>query len=129
MSGLGDLVDVLASSRLTYGKPVTHGDRTVIPVTRVRVAGGWGLGRGSGPGKASRATGQGGGGSLDALPAGFIELGPDGSRFHEIPDPDRTQRLLKAGAGAVVTLATVVAGTRRLGAGRRGPAGLLGRGR
>ena len=57
-------------------------------------------------------------------------VGPDGSRFVEIPDPDRTQNVLKAGAKAFGTVLTAVAGARALAGGaKRRPAGLLGRGR
>ena len=127
--GLRRLIDAVASARLVYGEPVRDGDRTVIPVARVRVAGGWGTGRGPQTGKEPGGAGAGGGGSLDAQPAGFIELGPDGARFHEIRDPDRQLRMLKAGAAALVTVAGGLTGARRLGRGRRRPAGLLGRAR
>ena len=123
------LVKAVASSRLCYGEPVRQGDRTVIPVSRVRVSGGWGSGRGPRVGKDGRPAGAGGGGSLDAMPAGFIDIGPGGTTFHAIADPERTQRLLKAGAAALVTVVGGVEGLRRLGGERRGPARLLGRGR
>jgi uncharacterized spore protein YtfJ len=129
--GLRRLIDAVATARLCYGEPVREGDRTVIPVSRVRVAGGWGFGRAERPAKSkgpAEPSGGGGGGSLDATPAGFIELGPDGARFHEIPDPERTQRLLRAGAAAATTVLAGIAGVRGLrGLGRRRPAGLLGR--
>ena len=131
--GLRRLIDAVAAARLCYGEPVREGDRTVIPVSRVRVRGGWGFGRGErAAGKASSepSGGGGGGGHLDAQPAGFIELGPDGARFHDIPDPDRSLRLLRAGAAAATTVLAGVAGVRGLrGLGRRRPAGLLARGR
>jgi uncharacterized spore protein YtfJ len=123
------LIDAVATTRLCYGEPVRQGDRTVIPVARVRASGGWGTGWGPRAGKEGRPGGSGGGGNVDALPAGFIEVGPEGAHFHEIRDPDRTQRLLKAGAGALVTAFGAVAGARRLQQGRRRPAGLLGHGR
>ena len=130
------LVDVLAASRLCYGEAVQAGGRTVIPVSRVRVSGGYGFGRSEREDVAApdggRGSGGGGGGHLDATPVGFIDVGPDGSRFHEIPDPDRVGRNLKAGAAAATALLTGLAGARRLG-GRRSAArggasrGLLGR--
>jgi uncharacterized spore protein YtfJ len=128
--GLRRLIDAVATSRLCYGEPVREGERTIIPVSRVRVAGGWGFGNSGGQDKAGAQSGGGGGGSIEGLPVGFIEVGSDGARFHEIPDPERTQRLVRAGAAAVGTVLTAVAGARRLGLGRRRrPAGLLGRGR
>jgi uncharacterized spore protein YtfJ len=130
--GLRRVIDAVAGARLCYGDPVREGDRTIIPVTRVRVSGGWGFGRNARrPKEADGGGGGGGGGTLDAQPAGFIELGPEGARFHEIPDPDRAQRLLKTGAAAFTAVLAGVAGARGLGArrrvGGRRPAGLLGR--
>ena len=130
--GVRRLIEAVATTRLVYGEPVRDGERTIIPVTRVKVSGGWGTGRGTRQGKQGDAGfGSGGGGSLDAAPAGYIELGgPEGSRFVEIPDPERSQRLLKTGAAALATLVTGVAGARKLGrGGRRRPAGLLRPGR
>jgi uncharacterized spore protein YtfJ len=129
--GVRRLIDAVASARLCYGEPVREGERTVIPVSRVRVAGGWGFGRSDqAKGAAQPGSGGGGGGSLDAHPAGFIELGPEGARFHEIPDPERAQRLVKAGAAALTTVLAGIAGVRGMrGLARRRPAGLLGRGR
>ena len=117
--GLRRLIDVVASSRLTYGEPVRQGDRTVIPVSRVRVSGGWGFGQAPKLVKDDYGRGGGGGGSLDAQPAGFIEIGPEGARFHEIADPEHSQRMLKSGAAAVTTVLAAVAGARRLSIGRR----------
>jgi uncharacterized spore protein YtfJ len=107
-SRLDELVDLFGRSRLTYGDPVQASGRTVIPVSRVRLSGGLGFGRG--------------GGHLDAQPVGFIDVGPDGSRFVEIADPDRLARNVKAGAAALTAVLTGLAGARRLGAGRRRPA-------
>ena len=134
------LIDAISTARLCYGEPVRDGDRTVIPVSRVKVTAGWGFGRGMSQSKKAKkkqqdagqpeSSGGGGGGTVDALPAGFIELGPEGARFHEIPDPERTQRLLKTGAAALTTVLAGVAGVRGMrGLGRRRTAGLIGRGR
>jgi uncharacterized spore protein YtfJ len=126
--GLRRLIDAVASSRLCYGEPVREGERTVIPVARIRVSGGWGFGHSGRRAKSDDHGGGGGGGTLEGLPVGFIEVGADGARFVEIPDPERTHRLLRAGAAAVGTVLTAVAGARRLNAGRRQrPKGLLGR--
>lgn len=126
--GLRRLIDAIASTKLVYGEPVREGDRTIIPVARVRVSGGWGFGKGDREkGQVESGSGGGGGGSLDAMPAGFIEVAPDGARFHEIADPERTSRLLKTGAAALVTVATGLAGARQLRRGF-GARKLLGRG-
>jgi uncharacterized spore protein YtfJ len=110
-SRLDDLVRLVGRSRLTYGEPVQSGARTVIPVSRVRLSGGLGWGRGGGPSTDSDdGSGAGGGGHLDAQPVGFIDMGPDGSRFVEIPDPDRMARNVKAGAAALTAVLTGLAG-------------------
>ena len=133
-TGLRRLIDAVATTRLCYGEPVREGERTIIPVARVRVSGGWGSGRSTdasteGDG-ASEQAGGGGGGFVDGLPVGFIEVGPDGSRFVEIPDPEHAQNLLKTGVKALGTVLTAMAGVRALSGGaKRRPAGLLGRGR
>ena len=120
--GLRGLLEGLTGARLCYGEPVIAGERTVIPVARVRLSGGGGWG--SGGDDAGGGGGGGGGGHLDATPIGFIELDDGGARYHPIPDPDQLGRTLRAGAGAVATLATGVAAARRLR--RGGRARLLG---
>ena len=104
--------DALTGARLCYGEPVRTGDRTVIPVARVRAAGGGGFGRGGAPD--DDGSGGGGGGWVEAHPLGFVEVGPEGTRYVEIPDPERTQRTMKAAASALATLAAGLAGARRL---------------
>ena len=54
------LLAAARGARLCYGEPVHVDGRTVIPVARVRAAGGMGQ--------------RGGGGRLDAVPVGFIEV-------------------------------------------------------
>jgi uncharacterized spore protein YtfJ len=118
LRALRSLVDRLSGARLCYGEPVRHEDRTVIPVARVRASGGGGWGGGD-----DRTGGGGGGGSLDAKPIGFIEIGPAGTRFQEIADPEATGRAIKAGAAALATVLTAMAAVRAA-RGRK----LLGRG-
>jgi uncharacterized spore protein YtfJ len=114
------IVDRLGGSRLCYGEPIRDGVRTVVPVARVRAAGGGGWGNDA----TSSGAGGGGGGALDARPIGFIEVGPEGTRFEPIHDPEALTRTLRAATAAAVTLATAVAGVRAAREGRR----LLGRG-
>jgi len=124
------VLDRASGARLCYGEPVVAGDRTVIPVSRVRAAGSWGYGRGS-EADGDEGAGHGGGGWIDAQPVGFVELGPDGARYERIPDPDQLGRTLKAAATALVTVSGALALGRRRGRGRlraRSPRGLLGRG-
>ena len=111
------LLRSVGGARLCYGEPVHVDGRTVIPVARVRAIGIGGFGHGG-----DQSDGGGGGGRLDAAPLGFIEVGPDGSRFQRIDDPDRFGRTLRA---AAATLLGTAAGVRALRAGRRGPARLL----
>ena len=114
------MIDALSGSRLCYGEPVQAGGRTVIPVSRVRVSGGWGFGRGgSAAPDSGEGTGGGGGGHFDAQPVGFIDIGPDGARYTDIPDPEKLARTIKAGAAAATALVTGIAGVRRLSVGRR----------
>jgi uncharacterized spore protein YtfJ len=114
------LLDRVTGARLCYGEAVTSGDVTVIPVSRVRLSGGFGFGGGSGGGDEGGGSGGGGGGHLDASPLGFIEVGPAGTRYHQIPDPERAQQMLRAGAAAIATVAAGLAGARRLRGSRRG---------
>ena len=114
------LIDAATGARLCYGEPVPAGERTVIPVARISAVGGWGFGRGGGGTDGGEGLGHGGGGTLEARPIGFIEVGPDGSRYVPIPDPDQLGRTLRAAATALVT----VSGAAALGR-RRGTAGLL----
>jgi uncharacterized spore protein YtfJ len=115
------LVERLTGSRLCYGEPIRDAGRTVIPVARVRAVGGLGLGRGP----VDQGGGGGGGGTLDALPLGYIEIGPEGTRFQRIEDPEAATRALRTVTAAAVTLATAFAGLRAARGGRF----RLGRGR
>jgi len=125
------LVERLSGARLCYGEPVQVGERTVIPVARVRSAGGGGFGRSDGgraaqelisaPEPAERSgdvgSGGGGGGFLEAQPMGFIDISPAGARFEAIVDPDRVAHGVRAVARALTALLGVVAGARELRAG------------
>jgi uncharacterized spore protein YtfJ len=121
------LLDRATGARLCYGEPVAAGETTVIPVSRVRVYGGWGYGSGRGEGDSGEGSGGGGGGYVDAQPLGFVEVTSSGTRWVEIDDPERPQRLLRAGATAFATVVTALAGARRLRRGPAGSSGLLGR--
>jgi len=107
----------LTGARLCFGRPIEVKGRTVVPVASVRTMGGYGFGnepaRGGG--------GGGGGGALDARPVGFIEIGPDGTRFEAIDDGRAALRVLAAGSLALLVVARLVT-RRRRGALERGPA-------
>jgi uncharacterized spore protein YtfJ len=112
---ISGLVERLTGSRLCYGEPIRDNGRTVIPVARVRANGGLGFDRGP----VEQGGGGGGGGMLDALPFGYIEIGPEGTRFVRIEDPEAVSRAIKTVTAAAVTLATTFAGLRAAGIGRR----------
>ncbi|HEX7298745.1 MAG TPA: hypothetical protein VF257_07040 [Solirubrobacteraceae bacterium] len=82
-------------ARMCYGEPVRVDGRTVIPVARVRAAGGLGQ--------------RGGGGRLDAVPVGYIEVTADGTRFEPFATPRTGARALATGGAAVTALLAAVA--------------------
>jgi uncharacterized spore protein YtfJ len=104
----------LTGARLCFGRPVEAKGRTVIPVASVRTAGGWGFGNEPN----GRGSGGGGGGALDARPVGFIEIGPDGTRFERIDDGRVALQAIAAGSLALLVLGRVLVRRRRLGLGR-----------
>ena len=85
------LLAAARGARLCYGEPVHVEGRTVIPVARVRAAGGMGK--------------RGGGGRLDAVPVGFIEVSQAGARFEAIGTSGARPRGLAAGGAALTALA------------------------
>jgi hypothetical protein len=84
------LLAAARGARLCYGEPVHVEGRTVIPVARVRAAGGLGQ--------------RGGGGRLDAVPVGFIEVSASGARFEPFDRAGNGTRVLAAGGAAVTGL-------------------------
>ncbi len=89
------LLAAARGARLCYGEPVRVEGRTVIPVARVRAAGGMGQ--------------RGGGGRLDAVPVGFIEVSQEGARFEAIGPASPGLRALAAGGAALTALAAAAA--------------------
>lgn len=116
---LAQLAGRFRGARMCYGRPVEAGERTVIPVASVFVAGGFGFGDRSEPGADGGASGGdnasggggGGGGTVTATPIGFIEISPEGTRFRRIVDPSTMVRTL--GALAAPLIAAAVARRRR----------------
>jgi uncharacterized spore protein YtfJ len=107
----------LTGARLCFGDAVAAGERTVIPVASLRTAGGGGFG--SGPPTAP-GEGGGGGGAIDARPVGFIEIGPEGTRFERIDDGRAALRAIAAGSIALLLAGRVLSRRRRPAlAGRR----------
>jgi hypothetical protein len=99
----------VAGARLCFGEPLEAQGRTVLPVARVRAAGGLGAPR------AGRRAG--GGGRLDARPVGVLEVGPDGVRFTRLPTSPALQAA-GAGAAAAVVLTGAATALRLLGRAR-----------
>lgn len=122
--GLNRAASALGGATLCYGEPVQVGERVVIPVARVRGAGGYGFGRGAGKEGEGEGDGGGGGGALEAAPAGFLDITPDGVRYEAIPDPVNTARAVSTGASALALLVSTVLGVRRA-VRRRRTTGLL----
>jgi uncharacterized spore protein YtfJ len=88
----------LERGKLCYGKPIEAHGRTVVPVTRVQLAGRL----------------DDGAGNLQAQPVGFIEVAPEGARFTRIEEPNVPAGL---GAGALVAGGVLAAvAVRRRGA-------------
>lgn len=65
-----------------FGKPVRHGDTTVIPVAEVRTGFGFGGGRGGEPGE--EGSGMGGGAGVRMTPRGYIQIQDGNVRFRRI---------------------------------------------
>jgi uncharacterized spore protein YtfJ len=82
LQSIGDRFATAASVKQIYGEPVTVGNRTVIPVARIR----YGFGGGAGRKKQEDQEGGGGGGGVVAVPAGALEITPEGTRFIPLDD-------------------------------------------
>jgi hypothetical protein len=89
------LLAAARGARLCFGEPVHVEGRTVIPVARVRAAGGMGQ--------------RGGGGRLDAVPVGFIEVSAAGARFESFHGAGNGARALAAGGAALTGLVAAAA--------------------
>ena len=89
---------------MVYGDPITVGDKTILPVAKIRYGFGAGSGSGSGVknGAEQRGEGGGGGGGLIALPLGVVEVTASATRF--VPIRSGWSWMAAAGIGAVVGL-------------------------
>lgn len=76
LQGIIGELKVIAKSETVVGQPVTAGDRTVIPVTRISVGFGAGGGEEGKEDKGSRYGGGGGGGAV-IDPVAFLVLEKD----------------------------------------------------
>jgi uncharacterized spore protein YtfJ len=90
LKAISERLQSAASVKCVYGDPVTAGDRTVIPVARVK------FGFGSG-GSNNLVKGGGGGGGMQAEPVGVLEITSAGSAFKDFPDYRRIGIVFAAG--------------------------------
>jgi uncharacterized spore protein YtfJ len=104
IQSLGEHVGAAANVRKVYGDPVTTGDRTVIPIARVR----YGFGAGGGKGREEQGGSAGGGGGAVLRPYGFLEITPAGTRLVRLYE---LEKYLAVGAAAFVL--GLIVGTRR----------------
>lgn len=76
-----------------YGKPIKHGDITVIPAAEVITGAGFGAGSGFGPQEGETTTGggsgSGGGGRSFSRPVAVIVASPEGVRVEPVVDPTK----------------------------------------
>ena len=78
-----------------YGRPVRHGEVTMIPAAEVIVAMGLGIGAGAGLGESedsgagSGFGGGGGGGKTFSRPVAVVVSSPDGVRVERVLDPTK----------------------------------------
>jgi len=97
---VSDNVGLAATAKNVYGEPITCGDRTVIPVAKVKVAFGAGGGSGHRKDQEKEGGGGGGGGRAWAEPCGALEISPQGTRFIYYQDPAKLA--IAAGIAAMV---------------------------
>jgi uncharacterized spore protein YtfJ len=102
LQAIGERLQTAATVKSVYGEPITAGDRTVIPVARVR----FGFG---GAGGQLAGGGGGGGGGMRAEPAGVVEITPAGTTFKSFPD----QRRLFAAALIGIAIGMILRRRRR----------------
>jgi uncharacterized spore protein YtfJ len=99
---LGDRFQTSASVKSVFGDPITVGDKTVIPVARIRYglgAGGGGISHdnSSGSKTASGKSGGGGGGGIIATPQGVLEITSAETRFIAFADRKRLSIAIAGG--------------------------------
>lgn len=85
-----------AGVEAVFGEPIRSGDRTVVPVARVR----WAGGAGGGASEKEGASGSGGGGGVAIDPIGYLEITSEVAAFRPISDPYPSPGLLLAAAVA-----------------------------
>jgi uncharacterized spore protein YtfJ len=101
-----------ATVKAVFGDPIVRGDKTVIPVAKVRWGFGGGSGTGSGPsdasGGVSTGSGTGGGGGVTAEPIGYLEIDEEGASFRPIAAPYPSPIfLIAAGLGGALVIRAI----------------------
>lgn len=97
---LADRLAATVTSKNVYSDPVTVGDRTVIPIAKVRL----GLGAGIGGRKASDASQGGGGGGIVSYPVGALEITEAGTRYISFNEWPKLEVAFLAGLAAGAAL-------------------------
>ena len=96
-----------AGVEAVFGEPIRSGERTVVPVARVR----WAGGAGSGASEKDGASGSGGGGGVAADAIGYLEITPEAADFRPINSSYASPGFL---LGAAVATAIVLRALARL---------------
>jgi uncharacterized spore protein YtfJ len=95
LKNIGQTLSAEARVKNVFGEPVISGERTIIPVASVCHAF-----AGGGGGTAEGTTADGGGaGYLSAVPAGVIEISPEGTRYIPISSLNYKVALIAVGVG------------------------------
>lgn len=97
-----------AGVEAVFGAPIRAGERTVVPVARVR----WAGGAGSGASEKDGSSGSGGGGGVAADPIGYLEITPEAASFRPISGRYPSPGLLLAVAVAVAIVLRAAARLR-----------------
>jgi uncharacterized spore protein YtfJ len=99
----GETLSTGATVRNVYGEPITVGQRTVLPVAKVRF--GFGGGGGSRNDGERPGGGGGGGGRVRLDPCGLVEVTPEGARFIYFRENEPLAAALAAGIVVGLALA------------------------
>ncbi len=109
---IGEGFQSSATVKNVYGEPISRGDRTVIPITRISYAFGGGGGAHESDqvsqSPVSKGRGAGGGGRMSAVPVGALVITSTGTRFIAFRD----WRKLASVAAISFALGFLVAGRR-----------------
>jgi uncharacterized spore protein YtfJ len=77
-------IQYLAKTEMVIGQPISAGETTIVPVSRVSV----GFAAASGGKEASYGSGEGTGGGVTVTPVAFISICKDKVQVHSLTDMD-----------------------------------------